>query len=518
MHYTVVNGSASADWLQRGSRQHQPHALTLLSARPDGRQLDLLSLVVVASLEVANDLNACLRCVIPQAKLVNNGRQLARIRPGVTLPACRTDGRNSAGVSVSVASSSTSSTTLGLACAWHSMYRAFNATLFRVLCVGEDWNAGSAMQSERLHMTLTVALPRFDRLPRFEASLPFTTEALSRFPQSGIAGCVDFAYHHGDRRRDFNEWATAQRLVGVDRIYVSDQLRYREQVRDQIRRRFAFATHDLPHRYVSTPRGRDEPPPPTTYHMFELTTSAQSFLCLHEHWYEDWIYMSYSTDEYLVFPTEPPPTRRTPLVAKAIASYFDAHRAPTTNRVVGWSNRRNHSFCVSELCLIRPFYGPSQLLEGESPNWTLPADATRTRLRYGSRSQLAIERFTQRFRGLPSKTGLRKCLVHPDWRLGAEVRVHGFKMWPCPAAGIPGCIHGWAGLRSMCLQICGKWGNDSAPVRDGVCRGQANHGALMRTAEVAHFRVPSPECRQDGSDAVTWLSGLASLVRQATAV
>ena len=104
-----------------------------------------------------------------------------------------------------------------------------------------------------------------------------------------------------DRARDFNEWATVQQLVGIDRVYVADQLRYRHQVLDQVHRGFAVLTHDYPHRYVH-PGQRDAPQPPTSYEpMFYSTTSAYNMLCLHEHWYDDWVFVSYSTDEFFIF-------------------------------------------------------------------------------------------------------------------------------------------------------------------------------------------------------------------------
>lgn len=476
--YTVVGGFASASSLHHGSRDGDEQSLAVLSARPDGPRLNMLSLMMVMrqeSADIAEKAIAVLRRSLPTGDT---------------------------GASISVASTS-------LTCAWHSHFAVFNATLFRLVCHSAQWTAAEAMESVRLRMRLTLSLPEFS------ARFTFRTEALQRLPSSGISGCVDFAYHAGDRPRDFNEWATTQQLVGIDRVYVADQLRYRDQVRDQVSRGFAFFTHDYPHRYV-TPGGRDAPQPPTTYAMFYVTTSAYNLLCLHEHWYDDWVFVSYSTDEYFVLKgIAEPPKRREALVANAIERVWEKLKVPAADRISGWRRRPTNPYCTSMLCMYRPFYGPSHFVGGEAAEWTLPGNES-TRLQYGSEGQLSIERFTHRFRVMPPRGSVRKCLVHPDWRLGSRLKVHSFHMQACPLRGLDECNRGWPGLRSICLELCGVWGNESTRIRD-ACHGFTNDGMLLRGVEVAHFRVTPQENQAKGYDVLTWLSELALPVRQVLA-
>ena len=411
-----------------------------------------------------------------------------------------------------------------LRCLCHSNHEVFNGTIFRIVCSSEAWHASSAMRSRRRRMRLSF------EFPDFSAVFAFTTEALSAFPQSGIAGCVDFAYSDGDRPRDFNEWAIAQQLVGIDRVYVADQLRYRSQVRDQVDRGFAFLTHDYPHRYV-TAGARDGPQPPTTYEMFYRTTSAYNLLCLHEHWYDDWILVSYSTDEFITFlgATEPP-SKPEALMGAAIQRVWEKLGVPEDKRRGGWARRPRHPLCTSQLCVNRPFYGPSHLVQGEIQAWTLPGNVPGTpthglsvgpRLHYGSATELSIERFSRRFRVLPPKGSVRKCFVHPDWRLGSRLKVHGFKMQSCPLArtagahgGVPACVRAWPGLRALCLELCGTWGNETAPLNNS-CPGFTNDGMLIRGVELAHFRVAPDVNQVKGYEETKWLSSLAGPVRTA---
>ena len=460
--YTVVSGSAAASSLQLRDGIHgDASSLAVLSARPDGPKLNMLSLILVARTD--------------SAKALGQSRELLARKYSHQQP--------SAGSGMGASAKIDGHTLL---CMWHTEFGVYNASLFRLVCHSDDWVASTAMHTARQRVQLVIALPNF------AAQFAFRTEALSRFPESGITGCVDFAYNGGDRPRDFNEWATAQRLVGVDRVYVADQLHYRHQVRDQIRRGFAVFTHDYPHRYV-TSGGRTAPQTPTTYNMFYVTTSAYNLLCLHEHWYDDWVFVSYSTDEYFVLRDVAPPKQSQRLIGEVINRFWELYKAPRERRMGGWTRRVQQQLCTSMLCVYRPFYGPSHLVNGESLAWTNPWDSTR--LRYGSDDQLSIERFTQRFKVLPPKGSVRKCFVHPDWRLGSRVKVHGFAMQACPLRdGVPGCKKAWPGLRTACLELCGEWGNESF-TRETSCKGFKPDGMLVKGLELAHFRVAPVENR-----------------------
>jgi hypothetical protein len=486
--YTVVGGAASATSLQNKNGVGDAYSVAVLSARPDGPSLDLLSIILVMRQD--------------SASLALRAREdLYRPRTRASRTSALSMGETGANVEVG---------SVRLPCVWHSNYAVFNATLFRLLCQSDDWIAKDAMRRTRLRMRLLVELPAFRVLA------PFDTEALSMFPERGITGCVDFAYEDGDRPRDFNEWALAQQLVGVDRIYVADQLRYRDQVIDQVRRQFAVFTHDYPHRYV-VQGARERVAPPTTYAMFFQSTSAYNWLCLHEHWYDDWVMASFSTDEFITFTgAVAPPTQREPLVGAAISNVWAKFGAPESTHRGGWTRRARHSFCTSILCLNRPFYAPNRLFVNESAAWTLPDLGKR--LNYGSDRELAIERFTKRYRVMPPRGSVRKCFVHPDWRLGTRLKVHGFEMRGCPKGGKQGppvvqCVRGWPGLRSTCLKQCGTWGNETAELHD-ACPGFSNTGLLLHGAEVAHFRVAPRENQVKGFDAKTWLPGLAGPIRE----
>ena len=475
--YTIVGGAAPAKSLKYLQNPGDAGSIAVLSARPDGPHLDLLSLILVMRHDTV--LIASKALAAQRTPPAGGG-----IGMGATV---RADGAS-------------------LNCMWHSVYSVFNASLYRLVCHSNGWSAIGAMRRARLPMQLSISLRDF------EAEMPFMAEALSAFPTSGITGCVDFAYHGGDHRRDFNEWATAQEMVGIDRVYVADQLRYRDQVADQVRRGFVSFTHDYPHRYV-TAGARSGPSPPTTYAMFYATTSAYNFLCLHEHWYDDWVFVSYSTDEFFITPGETPtPKAREPLITQMIDRFWQSHKVDAEYRTPGWIRRPTHPFCTSELCVNRPFYAPSHLVAGETAKWTLPGTDDQTRLRYGSDTQLSVERFTRRMRILPPKGSVRKCFVHPDWRLGGRMRVHGFKMQSCPPKEIPACKQGWPGLKQLCLQLCGEWGSEQE-VLNASCPGFRNDGMLMKDIELAHFRVAPPENQKRGYQETTWLAKLAAPVR-----
>ena len=108
---------------------------------------------------------------------------------------------------------------------------------------------------------------------------------------------------------------------------------------------------------------------------------------------------------------------------------------------------------------------------------------------------------------------MRKCFVHPDWRLGSRLKVHGFTMQACPLSGVAGCRQAWPGLRYICLQLCGEWGRETAPVNSS-CAGFDNAGMMLRGMELAHFRVAPEENQKHGFTSATWLARLAAPVRQ----
>ena len=204
------------------------------------------------------------------------------------------------------------------------------------------------MHAHRLRMTLEMTTPAF------EAALDFTTESIVQLPEPARASvCLDLQYFEFIPARDFDEWAIAQQLSGIERIYVPDQLSYRRQAAAQFASGLALPSHDFAHRYVAT--GGRASPARSTYHMKVLSDGGSNYLCLHEHWYDEWIGVAWTPDEYLVLNSYPVPQEPAPLVAQAIRSELAHQLTPGS-----WP------FCKPELCVIRPFYGPTEIAKGDS--------------------------------------------------------------------------------------------------------------------------------------------------------
>ena len=258
-------------------------------------------------------------------------------------------------------------------------------------------------------------------------------------------------------------------------------------------------------------------PANTTYNMKERSDAGCNYLCLHEHWYDDWVGVAWTPDEYLTFESmgARPPRGRTNLVSSAIRSHVEvqANFSPT------WP------FCEAELCVNRPFYGPSNTLAGEVTNWTLPNDGLR--MQYGAGGQLAIERFTRRYWSMPRAGSIRKCFVHPDYRLGTPVKLHGFVLSSCPERlrAPSGCPAGrQPSLRRPCLELCGNFGAEVCPQcltppapgcgsSSPLDHMKTKGGDVMESFELAHFRIAPVENTHLGFREVRWLSNLSSVIR-----
>lgn len=419
--------------------------------------------------------------------------------------------------SVSVLSTANSE----LECAWIQGRTVHRAILLRLICSSDSWHARKAMESQRLNMRLSISMPGLT------GSADFTTEAISALQASArVSVCLDLQYMDFVSKRDFDEWAFALELVGVDRIYVSDQLTYRSRSASQEARGFVVPTHDFPHRYVLPP-GRDAPQP-TTYRMEEQSDQAVSYLCLHDHWYDDWVGVAWSPDEYLSFEGlgVPSPKVRTNLASEAIRAFTDV-RMKATDASPVWP------FCMAEICMNRPFYSPSKQLAGEATQWTLPVEGVK--LQYSGGGMLALERFTKRYQSLPTPSANRKCFFHPDWRLGTmKVKKHGFPLSSCPprlqTSAQPGsggeCTLGrHPALRRPCLELCGTWANrtcetcQSTPSPGCGASYEAAHyhttayGEIIGGVDLAHFRIAPSENQPAGFRHTLWLSNLSSTVR-----
>ena len=403
---------------------------------------------------------------------------------------------------------------------------ALEHSFIRVVCSAEGWSARRAMQNRRRAMSLSLSsdtlAPEFKNFP-LKVEVPFTTEAIERLlSPARVSVCLDIQYFDFFPKRDFDEWAFAHQLMGVDRVYAPDQHAYHPQMVTQIARGFVVPTHDMPYRYINETGNRTtrlDHPSNTSYMDKEFLDRVYQYLCLHEHWYDDWIGVAWTPDEYLTFDGFglPPPTVRTNMVADAIEQYvrFQRDQEIATNE---WR------FCVPELCMNRPFYAPKVQLSGEKGIWTLPGDGMQ--VKFGTGGELAVERYTKRYSLLSRSSSNRKCFVHSDWRLSAQVKLHGFPMDSCPGvlSHDKACKAGkHPHLREACLGMCGYFGRQTcnqciAPPAPGCGRSSPRditqtEGPIMQGIELAHFRVAPKENTQSLSRYTTWLSNMSKTLR-----
>lgn len=472
-HFTVVGGSAMAQNIS---------SITILSVRPDGAQQSLLSIICVAHDSV--------------------GKMFIRGIKGFNNIALRVEGQE-------------------LECVMVGSRLGYEHAFARIICSADGWNARRAMQHRRWEMLLRLSSQLLAPTSGW-LEIPFTTEAIDRLlAPARVSICLDIQYYDFFPKRDFDEWAFAHKLMGVDRVYVPDQLAYRAHVVTQAARGFVVPSHDLPHRYVNMTNGTSDRltvQHRTTYYDKEQLDAVANYLCLHEHWYDDWIGVAWTPDEYLTFEGLglSPPSVRTSMVGEAINHYVRMRRSTESNE---WR------FCEPELCMNRPFYSPAAQLSSESSVWTLPGDGMK--IRFGADGQLAVERYVQRHALLSRSSSNRKCFVHSDWRMGGQVKLHGFPMTSCPH---PLNTKGWCltrafpVLRRPCLELCGYFGNETcnecvAPPAPG-CGGSpleylVTDGPTMEGIELAHFRVPPRENRKGGPMRPTsWLSNMSGTLRR----
>ncbi|KAL1516021.1 hypothetical protein AB1Y20_002634 [Prymnesium parvum] len=476
--FTVVGGAASAHTLTPLAPGVAPRAssLAVLSIRPDGAQLSFASLLVVMSAETA-------RLVTPALLRLADQAPTPPAPPLSALLLVR-------GGEISAE------------CVWAGHEPMYNATLYRLLCHAAGWHAAHAMRASRLRLELRLATPAFT------AAASFASEATVRLPPpAAVSGCLDLQYFEFLPRRDFDEWALAAQLAGVARVYVPDQLAYRGHVATQEARGFAVRTHDLAHRYV-TEGGRAAPHRPS-YAMKMRSDGGSNYICLHEHWYDAWVAVAWTPDEYLVFEAAAVPPAPAPLVAAAIRA---AARAAAP---------RAWEYCRPEVCVPRPFYGPAERAAGDVDRWTLPNDGMKAQL--GTSAALAMERYTRRYAALPPRGSMLKCFVHPDWRLGImHVKLHSSHLRACPPRLRAACkLGGAAAWREVCRGFCGLWRNETcdecvAPPAPGCGAASTLAPATLITKsfELAHFRIPPPENRLKGYTVTKWLPAVGAVVRQ----
>ena len=138
--------------------------IAVLSVRPDGPRMDLLSII----------------CVLPEdlAAAFGFGLTAADDATGLVAAAAHTTIRLRAEASA-----------LSLDCTWASTKIAHRSQLLRLICSSDYWHARHAMASRRLSMTLAVSMPGFT------AEVNFTTEAISALMHPArVSVCLDLQY------------------------------------------------------------------------------------------------------------------------------------------------------------------------------------------------------------------------------------------------------------------------------------------------------------------------------------
>ena len=292
---------------------------------------------------------------------------------------------------------------------------------------------------------------------------------------------MDAAYSEGVNSRDLNAWAIAHQLLGFERLYVPGQFYYRRLHDAQVERGLMMYGHDLPHRYVDR-TARKPPYRPTEWSVQNAALSSVTSLCLHERWYDQWVFLSGSVDEYFTFfkcnscnTSKLPdvPKHPMPLVQTVIGRYLAMRTHPSKKPSELPLDRLGRPKpCVAMGCVPHRIYGdPERINEAWTPAWITNSSS------HGASSnrtdRLQIERHSMRFPNKPLQGSIRKCFVHPDWRaMAPQTKIHGFPPDGCPWLFPlrPQCIAASEpSIRLLCTELCGIWGRQRStsfpPVR-----------------------------------------------------
>jgi hypothetical protein len=473
--YTVVGGFAHSQELKVNGKIQSGAALTLLSARPEGPRYSVLSLLLVANPLVSlpayasmchRKTHGCSTVAAPTLKVWFHGGPV-------------------------------------LSCAWLMPTGGYPGdpkptAMLRLGCGQDNWVAIEAIRSGRLSATLSMVVAKDPTATSgkhgpnnaLEATIPFTLEALAGLPPPvSVSACTDAAYFEGNPNpADFPQWALAMQLMGFERLYVPRQLYYTSQYERTARAEpslvmFGF---DILSRYVAGEQFNASQP--TTFYEVVTNVNINLGACLHEHWYDDWVFLSMSTDEYFSFvhqegrgmlPTHP--TSPMPYVQEYLRRYI---RTLTKPGRLGWMpkdplNRRWR--CAQAACFPVRWYSAKP-----DPNNTKRVvyryedpqlDASkRVHKRVSmidfnesnigaSRLSFEVRTYRTRSQGITHSHGAaRKCAYHPDWRTtGPPTKMHGFVPDGCPDAGwlirSKTCVRGQRiELRPLCWELCGFWG------------------------------------------------------------
>ena len=480
---TVVGGSAAAISLKLGANESagamvNGSELTLPSARPEGPRHRVLSLLLAASKRVKNHaLLASCNDEASKGKIACSKRHAPNMTHGLMQ-------YQSSRMVVTLRDGPVPL----LHCAWLRPVAKFygDGELLRLGCGSENWVAIDAIRRGRLYATLSVTL-QFSGQDGLRATLPFVMEAFDGLPPPvAISACVDVAYYEGINEIDFHMWAISMQLMGFERLYVPLQRRYHHQYTPTMRSRalrrgLVVFGHDMTHRYVTGTGEQHRVEAETSFDEVITNINADVAICLHERWYDEWVFMSMSPDEFFTFvggsPTMMPklPTKPTPFISEYIDRYQDK-LSPERHTTLPLDALGRRWPCQSAACISVRLYAEPNLTENwsyEPPNLNASrrphkrAGLVERNVSHIAKTPLSIEARTSRNWKEPPHGASRKCWYHPDWRAmepSLPIRIHGYIPDGCArdnwlAASKACSLASQPELRSICWELCGVWGS-----------------------------------------------------------
>jgi hypothetical protein len=316
--------------------------------------------------------------------------------------------------------------------------------------------------------------------------LAFTMEGMEGLPQPvDVSACVDVAYYEGIDPMDFNMWAISMQLVGFGRLYVPDQYYYRQQYASAahshaLRHRLVTFGHDTTSRYLRDEQHRMDRE--STFTEIISNMNADVATCLHERWYDGWVFMSMSPDEFFTFIAENAtmlpkhPTAPTPLISE----YIERYQAKITGgraKELPLDALGRRWPCQSAMCITVHMYAEPNLTEHftyEQPSLNASQRPHKRAVQVArnvsdiSRTPLSIEVRTARNGKDPPHGASRKCWYRPDWRSMEgfpQIRIHGYSPDGCTKENwlsrSKACLRATqAELRPICWELCGIWGKE----------------------------------------------------------
>ena len=461
---TVVGGFAPATKLKLLEKDIHGAGLTLLSAKPEGPRYSILSLLLMATRELYEVIATPSTChLLPKSHCKDAG-----------IPS----------IFLSIDGGPT------LTCAWLVPNEAYKSNgALRIGCGRDDYVAIDAIRNGRQRATLEILVKDSkSRRGKLAATIPFTLESMDGLPRPvSLSACVDAAYWEGNPNPgDFPQWALAMELVGFERLYVPNQPYYYHQYAETVRAKPKLVRYgfDMVHRY--TVGEQFQAAKPTTFLEIVQNLNVQVGSCMHEHWYDDWVFLSASTDEYFsLYHDDPsmlpkPPTRPTRLVQEYLRRFVSHRTKPGRHDWMPLDPLGRRVKCRVGACFPTRWFsekpGPNKT-DGESFDYEDPSiDPARrkhTRVKLTDLnmsnirgSTLSFEKRTYRTKkAFHTHGAARKCAYHPDWRSsGPRTKIHGFIVDGCPQDGwlrkSGVCDEGeLPEFRPVCWELCARWGN-----------------------------------------------------------